>query len=142
MKRIHIIDGQGGGIGRQLIEGARARGIGAEIIAAGTNSSATAAMVKAGAAQGATGENAVIVNARRADLIVGPAGIVIADAMLGEISPAMAAAVGQSEARKLLIPINLCNNIIVGTPSLPLRELIALAVEEMYAFCTQKAAGD
>lgn len=133
--RILVIDGQGGRIGQQLIEGLRARLPEAELLAIGTNSSATAAMMKAGASRGATGENAMIVNARRASLIIGPLGIVVADSMLGEISPAMAAAVGQSEAKKLLIPINLCNNSVVGAAGLPIKELIRQAVEEAVLYC-------
>lgn len=137
---ILIIDGQGGGIGRQIIEGLRARQCTLELTAAGTNSAATAAMVKAGAARGATGENAVAVCARSADLIVGPIGIVIADSMLGEISAPMAAAIGRSEAVKLLIPINLCNNLIVGARRASVRELIEEAVEEILRFAQNYGA--
>ncbi|MBU3820415.1 MAG: DUF3842 family protein, partial [Candidatus Faecalibacterium intestinavium] len=96
--RIVVIDGQGGGLGRQLVAALAASCPNAELVAVGTNSLATSAMLKAGAARGATGENAVIVNSRSADIIVGPLGIVIADSLLGEITPAMAAAVGQSSA--------------------------------------------
>ena len=105
MKQLNvlIIDGQGGRIGRQLVERIRASGIPAHITAVGTNSAATAAMLKGGADQGATGENAVAVCSRSADVIVGPIGIVIADAMLGEITENMAVAVGKSGARKLLL---------------------------------------
>ena len=80
--------------------------------------------MKAGAAEGATGENPVIVACRQADVIIGPIGILVADGLLGEITPAMAAAVGRSEATKLLLPLNLCNNIVVGTQSMPVSKLI------------------
>ncbi|MDD3290432.1 MAG: DUF3842 family protein [Eubacteriales bacterium] len=115
---ILVIDGQGGGLGKQIIEGIRKSKLLCNIIAVGTNSIASSAMHKAGADNSATGENAVIVNSRNADVIIGPIGIVIADSLFGEISEAMAAAVGRSNARKLLIPINLCNNIVIGVPDL------------------------
>lgn len=135
MKTVLVIDGQGGRIGKLLIEGIKASGQSAEVLAVGTNGIATAAMLKAGAEKGATGENAVIVNARRADVIAGPLGIVVADSLMGEISPAMAAAVGQSDAVKVLVPINLCSSIVVGTEGRPMKELIALAVEQIAALC-------
>lgn len=105
---ILVIDGQGGGIGKQLVEEIRKALPEALITAAGTNSIATSAMIKAGADNGATGENAVIVGCRNADIIAGPMGIVIADSLLGEITPAMAAAVGQSPALRILLPVNRC----------------------------------
>lgn len=114
MLHILVIDAQGGGIGKQIIAGIRARKIPADITAVGTNTLATTAMLKAGADAAATGENAVIVGCRKADLIIGPIGIVIADSLYGEISPAMAAAVGRSDARRILIPVNKCDNIIAG----------------------------
>ena len=96
-----IVDGQGGGIGRQLVEEIKLSGLNCHITAVGTNTAATAAMLKAGAEQGATGENAVKVCCREADVIMGPVGIAIADSLLGEITPEMALAVGQSRARRL-----------------------------------------
>ncbi|MEN6420058.1 MAG: DUF3842 family protein [Clostridiaceae bacterium] len=132
---ILVLDGQGGRIGKQVIEGIRARLPEADIAAVGTNSIATSTMMKAGATRGGTGENAVIVNCRTADLIVGPLGIVIADSMMGEISPAMAVAVGQSPAERLLIPMKLCKNVIVGASTQSVKDLIALAVDEVEAFC-------
>ena len=114
MLRILVIDAQGGGIGKQIIAGIRARKIPAEITAVGTNTLATTAMLRAGADAAATGENAVIVGCRKADLIIGPIGIVIADSLYGEITPAMAAAVGKSGAKRLLIPVNKCDNMIAG----------------------------
>ncbi|HWQ58680.1 MAG TPA: DUF3842 family protein [Clostridia bacterium] len=135
MKTVLVIDGQGGRIGKLLIEGIKAGVPNAEVIAVGTNSIATTAMLKAGADRGATGENAVAVNCRTADIVAGPLGIVIADSLMGEISPAAAAAVGSCGAVKLLIPINLCNNIVVGAAERPIKELIALAVERIAAAC-------
>jgi len=135
MKTVLIIDGQGGRIGKLLIEGIKAARPDAELLAVGTNSIATTAMLKAGANRGATGENAVVVNCRQADVIAAPLGIVVADALMGEISPAMAVAVGQSRALKLLIPINLCDNVVVGAAERPIKELIALAVERVVAAC-------
>lgn len=114
MFRILVIDAQGGGIGKQIIAGLKARKVPAWITAVGTNTLATTAMLRAGADAAATGENAVIVGCRRADLIIGPIGIVIVDSLFGEITPAMAAAVGRSDARRLLIPVNKCDNIIAG----------------------------
>jgi len=103
-------------------------------LAVGTNSAATAAMLKAGADQAATGENAVIVAARRADIIVGPIGIVIADSMLGEITPAMANAVAQSEAKRIFIPFSHCDNIIVGAAGCSMGKLIQEAVAEIQKY--------
>ena len=124
-----VIDAQGGGIGRQVVTSQKKRWPDLEITAVGTNSAATAAMLKAGADHGATGENPVVVCARRADVIVGPMGIVIADAMYGEITPAMALAVGQSPAKRILIPVNHCDNIIAGVTDYALSHLVEQVVE-------------
>ena len=113
--KILIIDGQGGGLGRQLVSAVKEKYPETEILAVGTNSAATNAMLRAGADQAATGENSVSVAAGIADVIMGPVGIVIADSMLGEITPRMALAVGRSRAKRILIPVNLCDNIVVGT---------------------------
>ncbi len=126
--RVLIVDGQGGGIGRQLVEAIRQSDLPCEITAVGTNTVATSAMLKAGADQAATGENAVAVCARDAEVIAGPIGIAIADSLLGEITPRMAAAIGQSPAKKLLLPVNHCSNIIVGIGDLSLKTLSAEAV--------------
>ncbi len=131
---ILIIDGQGGKIGKQLVEAVKATLPKVLITAIGTNSIATANMVKAGAEQAATGENAVIVGCRTADIIIGPIGIVIADALLGEVTSAMAVAVGQSRAKKILIPINKCNHIIVGVPDLSVTSLIQKTLETIKSF--------
>ena len=112
--KIVIIDGQGGRLGRMLVEAAIERFPDARITAVGTNTIATAAMIKAGARRAATGENAVIVACRDADFIVGPIGIVIADALFGEITPAMACAVGQSRACRVLLPMSKCENVVAG----------------------------
>ena len=129
MKKILIIDGQGGMLGKQLVEDVKKILPESEVIAVGTNIMATNSMLKAGADNGATGENAVVVCARTADIIVGPVGIAIADSLLGEITPQMAAAVGQSNAKKVLIPVNKCNNIIVGFDDKKTSELINDAIE-------------
>lgn len=112
--KILVIDGQGGRMGKAVIEQLRVRQCAAELYAVGTNSTATAAMLKGGADHGATGENAVVVNSRDADIIIGPVGIVIADSLLGEVTPTMSVAVGQSRAQKVLLPVNRCNNHVVG----------------------------
>lgn len=129
-----VIDAQGGGIGKQVVSAVKKQFPEMEITAVGTNSLAMSAMLKAGADHAATGENAVVVGCRKADVIVGPIGIVIADALLGEITPVMAAAVGQSRAKRILIPINHCDNIIVGIADLNIGKLIAEVVEEIRKF--------
>ena len=128
---ILIIDAQGGGMGRQLISSVKRKFPQAEITAVGTNALATANMLKANPDHGATGENAVIVGCRNADLIIGPVGIAIADSMYGEITPAMAAAVGQSDVKKLLIPINHCNHIIVGVENTSMSNMLEAVVKEL-----------
>ena len=129
--RVLVIDGQGGGLGRQLTAALAAGCPDIELTAVGTNSIAASAMLKAGAHRAATGENAVVVNCRRADIIVGPIGIVIADSLLGEITPAMAVAIGQSRAMKLLLPVNRCSNRVIGVKKLTLSEIAAETVEEL-----------
>ena len=131
-----VIDGQGGGLGRQLVAAIAAACPEAELTAVGTNSLAANAMLKAGAARAATGENAVVVNCRHADVIVGPIGIVIADALLGEITPAMAAAVCQSGAKRVLVPINHCENYVVGVPDQPVSQLVAAAAQKVKELCS------
>lgn len=128
---ILIIDAQGGGVGRQLVLALRARFPDADITAVGTNAAATSAMMKAGASRAATGENAVVVCSRRADVIVGAIGIVIADAMLGEITPRMAAAVAQSAAKRVLLPVSHCDNIVAGVAGQTVARLVDAAVQEL-----------
>lgn len=133
MKRLKIvvIDGQGGRMGSLLIEKLKKKlDPSYQIFALGTNSIATAAMLRAGANYGATGENPVLVNTRDAALIIGPIGILAADALLGEITPKMAAAVGKSNAEKLLLPVSKCHFHIAGAPELSLSLLIDAAAEE------------
>lgn len=127
--KVLIIDGQGGGLGRQLVAAVKERFPEIEVLAVGANSTATGAMLRAGADQAATGENAVLVASRRADVIMGPIGIVIADAMLGEITPVMAAAAGQSEAKRILLPVGQCDNIIAGVRDMPMARMVQEAVE-------------
>lgn len=134
--KVLVIDGQGGGLGRQLVSALAAACPEAELTAVGTNSLAANAMLKAGASRAATGENAVVVNCRHADIIVGPIGIVIADALLGEITPAMAAAVCQSGARRVLVPINHCENYVVGVPDQPVSQLVAAAAQKVKELCS------
>ena len=112
--KLVIIDGQGGRLGSLLVEAIKKEALPVEPLVIGTNAIATAAMLKAGATQGATGENPVLVACRDADVIVGSIGILSADSLLGEITPKMAVAVGQSRARKLLLPLNRCNNQVIG----------------------------
>ena len=134
--KVLVIDGQGGGLGRQLVSALAAACPEAELTAVGTNSLAANAMLKAGASRAATGENAVVVNCRHADVIVGPIGIVIADALLGEITPAMAAAVCQSGARRVLVPINHCENYVVGVPDQPVSQLVTAAARKVKELCS------
>ncbi len=129
--KILVIDAQGGGVGRQLVSAIKQDIKEAYVLAVGTNSAATAAMLKAGADSAATGENAVAVGCRNSDIIVGPIGIVIADSLLGEVTPVMAAAVAQSSAKKVLIPFNHCDNIIVGVSDFNVGRLVHSAVEEI-----------
>lgn len=135
---ILVVDGQGGGLGRLLVRELKGAFPQAEIAAVGTNSTAANAMMKAGADFAATGENAVVVNCRHADIIVGAVGIVIADSMWGEITPRMAQAVGQSDARRVLIPINLCNNLVVGVSEMSMSKLVQAAVDTVRRLTEKK----
>ncbi len=136
--KIVIIDGQGGRLGALVCEELKRKFGSLELLAIGTNSAATAAMLKAGADLGATGENPVIVAARDADVIIGPVGILAADALLGEVTPAMAVAVGQSAATKLLLPMNRCNHQVIGTRALSMSELVAEVCERLAALLGEK----
>lgn len=128
---ILVIDAQGGGIGKQIVSALKKNYPEHYITAVGTNSLATSAMLKAGADAAATGENPVIVCSRQADVIIGPIGIVIADSLLGEITADMAAAIGRSPARRILIPVNHCDNFIVGVMDLSMSKLIEGVVAEV-----------
>lgn len=130
MMRVAVIDGQGGGLGKAIVEKLkRELPESVEIIALGTNAAATVQMLKAGADEGATGENAIVCNAGKADVILGAIGIIAANAMLGELTPAMAKAIAESPAEKVLIPLNRCNLTIAGVKSEPLPHHIENAVE-------------
>ena len=133
--RVLIIDAQGGGIGKLLVSAVKKAFPSDVVTAVGTNSMASSAMRKAGADFTATGENAVVVNCRRADVILAPIGVVIADAMLGEITPAMALAAGQSPAKRILLPIGHCDNMVAGVKALGVGQLVQEAVERLKAIC-------
>ncbi|MDA8141213.1 MAG: DUF3842 family protein [Desulfobacteraceae bacterium] len=131
LKKICVIDGQGGGIGSTIIKKLKDTfGEGVEIIALGTNAIATAQMLKAKANRGASGENAIIQTAAKVDVIIGPLGIVLAHAMMGEMTPAMAAAVATSAAPKVLLPLNQEGVTVVGSSSAPLPHLVDELVED------------
>ena len=136
--RIVIIDGQGGRVGRTIVEKLKARIPDQELIAIGTNSIATANMLKGGAEQGATGENPIVLAAETADLIIGVIGIAIPHSLLGEVTLRMAEAIGKSRAKKLLIPSTRCNNTVVGVTASGLSELTDLAVEAAVGYISEK----
>ena len=140
---ILVIDGQGGQLGGQLIKSLKLHLEEINITAVGTNTTATATMLKAGATQAATGENPVIVACRKADIIIGPIGIVIADALFGEITPQMAVAVGQADAVRILLPVNKCDNLIAGVSDLNMTTIINDVVfkvkELLKSFCFEKS---
>lgn len=133
--KLLVIDGQGGGVGRSLIQALKQAIPSQPVLALGTNATATAAMLRAGANHAATGESAICYQCQSADVIVGVVGILHANAMLGEVSPAIAAAVSCSEAQKILIPMERCGVTIVGVPHQPLEAAIAGAVEEVRRLC-------
>lgn len=126
-----VVDGQGGQLGGQLIKLLKDNFEYIKIIAVGTNAMATSTMLKAGANQAATGENPLIVACRKADVIIGPIGIVIADSLWGEITPQMAIAVGQAEAVRILLPINKCDNIVAGISDLSTTTILNDVIAKM-----------
>lgn len=128
---IAIIDGQGGQLGAQLVKEISKKFENVSLTCVGTNAIATSTMLKAGANNAATGENAVVVACRKADVIIGPVGIVIADSLMGEITEKMAVAVGQADAVRILIPMNKCDNIIAGVPNLNTKALIEDTVAKL-----------
>ena len=128
---ILIMDGQGGQMGAQLIKTILSRFPDVNIMAVGTNATATASMIKAGAKQAATGENPVMVACRKADVIIGPLGIVIAESMLGEITPAMAVAVGQAHAKRILIPVIKCDNIVAGVGDITMNAMLEDVIKKL-----------
>ena len=129
--QILVIDGQGGRLGAQLVKEIKAAFPETALCAIGTNAIATAAMLKAGADNGATGENPVVVTAKRADIIVGPIGIVIADSMLGEVTEKMALAVSRANATRILIPVNRCDNLVAGIGEQNTAAILSDAVEKI-----------
>lgn len=131
---IVIIDGQGGSIGKSLVEGIKKAYPSLVLLAIGTNTIATSQMLKAGADYGATGENPVVVACKKADVLIGPIGMIQANALFGEITPAMATAISESAAYKILIPVSKCNMIVAGIPKLTMAEYITAAVNEVGQF--------
>lgn len=129
--RVLIIDGQGGQLGGQMIKSIKAVFPDIVVTAVGTNATATATMLKSGANQAATGENAVIVACRKTDVIIGPIGIVIADALLGEVTPQMAVAVGQADAVRILLPMNRCDNLVAGVSDISMTDIIEDAIKKL-----------
>lgn len=129
--QVMVMDGQGGGVGKLLVETLLETIPGVEVIAVGTNATATANMMKGGTATGATGENAVIYNSARADVICGPMGILMANAMLGEISPAMATAVSGAEIPIFLIPMSKCNAKVAGVTEKKLTDYVKEVVDKI-----------
>jgi hypothetical protein len=137
--RIAVIDGQGGGIGKAIVEKFRQFfGADLEIIALGTNSLATALMLKAGANEGATGENAIIYNVSKVDAVLGPIGIISANSLLGELTPSMAKAVAGSPCKKILIPLNRCNLMVAGIENKPLPHYIDDAIRIVKELSVEK----
>lgn len=130
--RVAVVDGQGGGIGKLIIEKLRkALGEKIEITALGTNALATALMLKAGAAQGASGENAICLTVKKMDAILGPVAIIVANSMLGEITPKIARAIAEADAEKILMPLNRSNIHIVGLHNEPLPHLVEMMVKRV-----------
>ena len=140
MKKIVIIDGQGGRLGKLLVEAARVRLPQAKILVIGTNGVATSTMQKAGADQAATGENPVVRGVQDADAVLGPMGIVVSDAILGEVTPRMAQAVGGCRAKKFLVPMNSCGVWVAGTQEMGLASYVKLAVEEAARYLEEEEA--
>ena len=130
-KTVMVVDAQGGGLGRQLIDTIKKSIPDVHIIAVGTNSIATGAMLKAGADEAATGENSVKVAAKKAKVIIGPLGMVIADAMLGEITPGIARAIAQADAKRIMIPFSNCDNYIAGVADFSMGRLMSDSVEHL-----------
>ena len=131
--RIVVIDGQGGALGARMVKEILAEFEGIELSAVGTNAIATAAMLKAGAKNGATGENPVVVACRKADVIIGPVGIVIADSLMGEVTEKMALAIAKADAVRILIPMNKCDNLVAGIFEPNTGELITDVIKKLHS---------
>lgn len=136
--KIVVVDGQGGGIGKSLVEQLKKRLPTEEVLAVGVNAIATANMLKAGADFGVTGENAVVYNCRRADIITGPIGILLTNGLMGEITSKMAESIADSEAMKVLIPVSKCPVVIAGVEDLPMSKYVEQAVERIVDLCLYK----
>ena len=136
-KAVMVVDAQGGGLGRQLIGSIKKELPNVCVLAVGTNSVATSNMLKAGADEAATGENAVRVAGRKADVIIGPVGMVIADAMLGEITPDIARSIAQADARRIMIPFSSCDNYIAGVSDFSMGKLIADAIAQLKKYVAE-----
>ena len=134
MAKIVVIDGQGGRLGKMLIEEVRARLPQAELLAIGTNAVAASAMQRAGAVHAATGENPVVRGVMDADVVLGPLGIVVAHAILGEVTPKIAEAVGGCRAKKFLVPMNSCGVVVAGVQELSLSAHVRQAVDRAVEF--------
>lgn len=128
---VMVVDGQGGRLGASLTEKIKKTCPEAEVLAIGTNSAATAAMLKAGADEGATGENPVRVASARADVITGPVGIIMANSLLGEVTAKMAESITDAGAKKVLIPMNKCNTLIAGINGETVSDLTEDAVKKI-----------
>ena len=139
MKKLVVIDGQGGGVGKSLVAAIKQLAPSQRVIALGTNVQATAAMLRAGADAGATGESAIRYQCKSADIIMGVTGILHANAMMGEISPGIAAAVSLSEGQKILVPLERCGLMIAGVGKQPLDGLIRQAADMAASLCSQNA---
>lgn len=139
--RIAVIDGKGGGLGRTIVESLKPLLVpGDELLVLGTNSHATAHMLKGGATDGATGENAIVTMVGRVDLIVGPIAIIAADAMMGEVTPAMAEAISKSRAEKLLLPLGRCGITVVGAADEPMTRRLARMTAWVEAWLAERRA--
>lgn len=137
---IAVVDGQGGGIGKAIVARLKSEVPGVHIRALGTNSAATGNMLKAGAQDGATGENAIVHNARKADIIMGVLAILMPDSLLGELTPKMAEAIGSSEARKILIPVDRCNIRIPYAENYTIQQFVDSSVELAKRYCAELQA--
>ena len=143
MAKIVIIDGQGGRLGKLLVEEVRTRLPQAELLAIGTNAIAASAMQRAGAVHAATGENPVVRGVMDADVVLGPLGVVVAHAILGEVTPKIAEAVGGCRAKKFLIPMNSCGVVVSGVPAeLGLYAHVRLAVDQAAEYLSGAQRGD